>query len=195
MSPTYSIPPVTHSISFYISVFSQDQLKALLADSPVSHWDVTYPRLLAETRKAVVPISGGYPIEWGIWRQLAGSESVRFTNVCDVVSRDALPSVIIDSRQPAVADTDSLGPYWTLQDGVVRPKIDAPVTGVMEVRYNGPPPHVAISGVVGATAPLTANVDKQAVLRVTGRFDAQSRLTIESDAGTRFRAITFYRFP
>jgi hypothetical protein len=45
--------------------------------------------------RAIVPIGGGYPVEWGARPSPAGPRTLRFLNMTDVIER-AGTSVILD---------------------------------------------------------------------------------------------------
>ena len=174
----------------YVSRWSPDEIEARFMASPIPRWAETYPRLLAATRKAVVPPGGGYPAEWGAWESPLGPRATRFTNVCDVIERDR-PGLAAVAPPPLEAGRDEAGPYWRIGAALtVRPLIDGREEDVLEVRFTGPPPRIEAAGL---PAPEEGPAGRGRALRLRGVFGPDSRITVRAGAGTRLRAISLYR--
>jgi hypothetical protein len=194
IAPGHLDPP---SAAAYFAPFVTRRDRAALRDarvaSPINDWPTAYAGFLARSARAIVPVGGRYPVEWGAWRSLIGPPAVRFPNMADVVARTG-SSMILDSGVAVTGESDEQGPWWR-SDGPIRlrPDVAGPTEGVIEVTYTGQPPAIEVADAPGALSRSEATIEGETVVRFSGTVDRTTRVTAAGALETRLRLVTFLR--
>lgn len=169
---------------------SSDELLERVKASPVWNWPPTYTKLLASTRRAIVPISGSYPPEWGDWPSLFGAKGWRFVNLCDVLERGD-PAFVVAVDRPA-AGHDELGPYWSPEGAVeAKPRLERETPAIIEVRYTGLLPQITVNGVEPQMS--YRNYPGGAIIaEISADVGPNTVIAIHAEAETRMRSVGLY---
>lgn len=159
---------------------------------PVWNWPAEYDRLLARTRRSIVPVSGAYPTEWGTWPSLFGTIGWRFANLCDVLSRNERAFQVGPDLPPSGFDTS--GRFWVLDAPVsIQPELTTAMSVALEIRYDGVAPILMVDGTeVFAT---THNIPQriESVLTTAAVLGPNSVVTIRGTPDTRLRWVGLYK--
>jgi hypothetical protein len=188
IDPPYSIPSEFRQFRHWLA---PSQLAERIKDDPVSSWPKTYESLLARTRRAIVPVSGTYPAEWGEWPLLWGPRAWRFPNLCDVLDRTE--SAFVAQSKPSSAATDELGMFW-LVDGVLKaqPRLQERAAAVIEVGYTGADPRIAIDGIDVPGRSRSIAASGEMIFVVNAVVGSTSAVEVFTSAETRLRSVGLY---
>jgi len=188
VDPSVSFP---HGFNTSHHWLSNDQLVDLAKANPMWNWPPVYDALLARTRKAIVPVSGPYPAEWGEWPSLFNAVARRFPNLCDVVERDQ-PAFAVEDPRPATGH-DEIGPYWTLDAPIeAQPRSHDPAPTVVEFRYTGPAPQLFVDGAEIKLLPAHPLGAKDLVLNANFPVASGGAIEVRASSETRMRSIGVY---
>src|SRR5262249_18036065 len=192
IDPTYTVPKTHDQFKYrFRHWLTPPELVDRVRQDPVWDWPQSYAKLLALTRQAIVPLSGGYPLEWGEWPELWGPRAWRFPNLCDVLDRIET-GFVTESRAPD--GRDDLGPFW-LPDRTLKasPRLQDKATAVIEVAYSGPIPRIIIDGVEASGRPRNAPASEKRILGVSVMVGPNSIIEVLAPTETRLRSIQLYR--
>jgi hypothetical protein len=193
IDPTQSVPKTFDQFRILFRHWlTPSELVERVRDDPVSNWPETYASLIARTRQAIVPLSGGYPVEWGEWSELWGPRAWRFPNLCDVLDRIET-GFVVQSKSPA-SGRDELGLFWLAHRTLkASPRLQHKASAIIEVAYSGPVPRIVIDGVEASGQWRNAPVSGKRVLGVNVVVGPDSLIEVLASTETRLRSIQLYQ--
>jgi hypothetical protein len=181
----------TLDYSGYYHWLTNGELSERAKALPTANWPPVYSALLTQTRKAIVPVSGAYPSEWGQHPSLFGVRGLRFPNLCDILERDE-PAFIAEA-EPAATGQDELGLFWMLSDTVkVLPRLRENISAVVEIQYTGSVPRILIDGVQENLIPRKRLGVKPTIVELDARLGPSSVIEISASPDTRLRSVSLY---
>jgi len=192
IDPSNSVPKTQDYFKYFRHWLTPSELLERVRQDPVWEWPQTYARLLALTRQAIVPLSGGYPVEWGEWPEVWGPRAWRFPNLCDVLDRIET-GFVAQSKSPA-SGRDELGLFWQADRALkASPRLPDEANAIIEVAYDGPVPRIVIDGVEAAGQLRQASVSGKRVVGVSAVVGPNSLIEVLASPDTRLRSIELYR--
>jgi hypothetical protein len=192
VDPTNSVRKTLDHFKYIRHWLTPSELVERVRLDPVWDWPQTYAKLLALTRQAIVPLSGGYPVEWGEWPEVWGPRAWRFPNLCDVLDRIEA-GFVAQSKSPA-SGRDELGLFWQADRPLkASPRLPDKANAIIEVAYNGPVPRIVIDGGEAAGQLRQASVSGKRIVGVSAVVGPNSLIEVLASPDTRLRSIELYR--